>query len=181
MDSITRENCRLFLAVFIEDNDTNTRRLAKSIGCPEPTLTRIISGVTVPSGEMLKQTGLLLELGLQKYEKLSDAEKETLSETLGTIGGGVLGFGAITTAINSLGLAGLSAAGVTSGLAALGALVGGGMVAGVSVAAAIPLAVGGTGYAIIRAVKYFVGERQLDKVALAPKWESPPGPAGIAP
>ena len=58
-------------------------------------------------------------------------------------------------------------------LATLGSVIGGGMVAGLTVAATIPLAAGATGYAIIRAVKYFADEWQLNVTELNEHWEIP--------
>lgn len=114
-----------------------------------------------------------MELGFSRYSKLTEAEREKLSDTLGAVGGGAIGFGCVIAAVEGMGVAGLSAAGLTSGLSAMGALVGGGMTAGVAVAAAVPMAAMGIGYGIIRAVKYFISEAQLNADVLAPKWEMP--------
>jgi len=177
MNQITRENCRLLLAAFIEENDLNVRRIAKVIGCSEATLVRILAARSLPSDEMMKQVGILIELGFDSYSKLSNAQKEHISEALGIVGGGFIGFGSINAAIGSLGLvSGLSAAGMTSGLAALGAVVSGGMFAGVMVAAAIPIAAGATGYAIIKGVKYLANERHLNVTELDERWEIPIAP-----
>ncbi len=177
MNQITRDNCRLLLAAFIEENDLNVRRVAKVIGCSEATLVRILAAHSLPSDEMMKQVGILIELGFDLYSKLSNAQKEHISEALGTAGGGILGFGSISAAISSLGVvSGLSAAGMTSGLAALGTVVSGGMFAGVMVAAAIPIAAGAAGYALIKGVKYFANEWQLDVTELDERWEVPIAP-----
>ena len=170
-EELNRDNCRLLLASFMEENGLSVRNIAEAIGCPEATINRIKAMKTHPSDEFMKQTGIMIEIGFDKYSKLSQSEKEKISEAIGTIGGGVLGFGAISAAVSSMGIAGLSAAGITSGLAAIGALVGGGMVAGVTVAAAIPIAVGAAGYAIIKAVKYFFSEKALDSKEIDLKWE----------
>jgi len=161
IDEITKDNCRIFLASFMEQNDIASQNIAKAITCSEATINRIIARETHPSNEMIKQVGIMIAVGYERYVKLSKAEKEKISETIGALGGGILGFGAITAAISSLGFIGLSAAGVTSGLATLGTIIGGGMVAGISVAAAIPIAAGVLGYAIIKGVKYFISEQQL--------------------
>lgn len=114
----------------------------------------------------------MIGIGFDKYQKLTDSEKENISEKLGVVGGGTLGFASIAATISSLGsVAGLSAAGISSGLAALGAIVGGGMLAGVSVAAAIPLAAGAIGYGIIKGVKHLFGERYLNTEEIDQKWE----------
>ena len=174
MESIDRKNCSAFLAVFIEKNKLSVRKVAKAITCSETTLNRIIGGKTSPSDEMLRQSGIMFELGFDSYSKLSKAEKEKISEVIGTASGGVLGFGAITAAVGSLGsIAGLSAAGISTGLGALGAIVGGGMVAGISVAAAIPIAAGALGYALIKAVKGVCENYQTDQEKYDPFWEMP--------
>lgn len=171
INEITKDNCRIFLASFMEENDITSQSIAKAITCSEATIIRIIARETHPSNEMIKQVGIMIAVGYERYVKLSKAEKEKISETIGVLGGGILGFGAITAAIGSLGFAGLSAAGVTSGLATLGAIIGGGMVAGISVAAAIPIAAGALGYAVIKGVKYFITEQQLKADKPNPYWE----------
>lgn len=172
VDRLDRENCRLLLAALIEKEDLKVKRVAKAIGCSESTLARLLSRKTLPSDAMLKQVGILVELGFDHYSRLSEAEKEKISDTIGTAGGGALGFAAITAAIGALGsVSGLSAAGITSGLAALGTIVGGGMIAGVSVAAAIPLAGSVLGYSLIKTIKHFVGESELRKEELDSRWE----------
>ena len=174
MDQFTRDNSRLLLAAFIEENELNVRQVAKVIGCSEATLLRILAARSLPSDEMIKQIGILIELGFISYSKLSNTQKEHISEAIGTVGGGILGFGSITAAVSSLGvIGGLSAAGITSGLATLGTVVSGGMAAGVMVAAAIPIAAGGTGYAIIKGVKYLANEWQLNVTELDELWEIP--------
>ncbi len=178
MQEITRDNLRLLLAAFIEKQNLTTRRVAKVIGCSDATMTRLLLGTTLPSDEMMKQVGLMVGLGFDKYAALTETQKEQLAEKIGAVSSGVLGFSGITAAISALGLPGLSAAGITSGLAALGSVVGGGMIVGVSVAAAIPLAAGALGYAIIKGVKYFAGERELDLTDVNPRWEEVSGHDG---
>jgi hypothetical protein len=57
---------------------------------------------------------------------------------VGSVGGGVLGVGAVVYSVGALGVSGYSAAGLSSGLAAIGAPLGGGMAAGLAVAVAAP-------------------------------------------
>lgn len=172
---IDQENCRVLLAAFMDENEIGAPRIAKAIGCSHATLARILAGTTRPTPAFMKQVGILIELGFDAYSKLSDAQKETISEKIGTVGGGVVGFGSITAAVSASGaVAGLSAAGITSGLAALGAIVGGGMAAGVAVAAAIPIAGGAAGYAVIKGVKFFFSQNELNVERLDPKWEVRP-------
>ena len=175
IEQITAENCRALLAAFMEQNEIGVPRIAKVIGCSHATLARILAGSTHPTTEFMKQVGILIGVGFEKYGKLSNAQKETISETIGTVGGGAVGFGSIAAAISTSGaVAGLSAAGITSGLAALGAVVGGGMAVGVAVAAAIPIAAGAVGYGIIKGVKYFFSQSELNAEKLDPKWEVAP-------
>lgn len=155
MDSITRENCKVLLAVFIEENDLSAQEIAKAISCSEETISRILAGETLPTDKMLIEVGILIETGFDRYSNLSKSERKEILETIGTVGAGAIGFSAITASVSTLGaISGLSAAGVTSGLGALGAIVGGSMVAGISVAAAIPIAAGAAGYGVIKAAKF---------------------------
>ena len=172
MNQITRDNCRSLLAAFIEENDLDVRQVAKVIGCSEATLVRILAAHSSPSDEMMKQVGIIIELGFASYSILSNTQKEHMSEAIGTVGGGILGFGSISAAISSLGaVTGLSAAGITSGLSTLGAIVSGGMVGGVLVAATIPIVAGVTGYGIIKGVKYLANEWQLNVTEFDERWE----------
>lgn len=171
-EDITPTNCRLLLAAFIEKETLTAPSVAKAIGCRHATLARILSGKSIPTDALMKQVGIMIGIGFSKYETLSEAEKEKIAEAIGAVGGGVLGFGSIAAAVSASGaVAGLSAAGITSGLAAIGTIVGGGMMAGVAVAAAIPLAAGAIGYAVIKGVKYFFSETEFNKDELDPRWE----------
>ncbi len=71
------------------------------INCSEATIARILAKQTLPSDEMIQQVAIMIEIGFQKYLKLSQAEKEKRSETFGAIGGGLLGFNSINSAISS--------------------------------------------------------------------------------
>lgn len=173
MEEINRDNFRVLMSAFIEREEITVRKAAKAITCSEMTLNRIIGRKTLPSDEMLRQGGIMMGLGFKRYSKLSKAEKEKISEAIGTIGGGILGFGTITAVVSSLGIAGLSAAGIASGLAVLGGIIGGGMAAGVTVAAAIPIAIGALGYGIIKGVKAILEEYNLDQENYDPFWEMP--------
>jgi hypothetical protein len=170
---INEENFRVLLSAFIEQEQITVRKAAKVLTCSEMTLNRIIGRKTLPSNEMIRQGGIMMEIGFKRYSKLSKAEKENISEIIGTTGGGILGFGTITAAVSTLGFSGLSAAGITSGLATLGGIVGGGMVVGISVAAAIPIAAGILGYGVIKGVKAFFEQQALDQERYDPFWEKP--------
>ena len=106
-EEINRDNFRVLMSAFIEREVITVRKAAKALTCSEMTLNRIIGGKTLPSDEMLRQGGIMMELNFQRYSKLSKAEKEKISEAIGTVGGGVLGFGSITAVVSTLGYAGL--------------------------------------------------------------------------
>ena len=169
---INQENCRLLLAAYMEQENLAAPTIAKAIRCRHATLGRILLGSTMPTEEFVKQIGILIGIGYSRYAKLSESEKEKISEGIGVTAGGAIGFGSIASAVGASGsVLGLSAAGISSGLAAIGGAVGGGMVAGVAVIAAIPLAAGAIGYGIIKGVKYFFSEAELNKTELDPRWE----------
>jgi hypothetical protein len=169
---INEENCRLLLAVFMEKNHIAVPRVCRAIGCSKATLGRLLSFTTLPTAEFIKQTGIMIAIGIAKYENLSSAEKEKISEVIGTGSATAFGFAGIAAAVSASGtVAGLSATGISSGLYAIGTLVGGGMAAGVVVAAAIPLAAGAAGYGIIKGVKFFFSERELNSKEINPRWE----------
>jgi len=171
MENITVENYKELMSTYVDENKLTIKKVSKAIGCSELTLMRLILGKTIPSDDMLKQTGILFELGFKKYSKLSDAEKEKISELMGSIGGGALGFATITAAVSTFGVAGLSAAGISSGLAVLGGVIGGGMIAGVTVAATIPIATGLAGYGVIKLLKGGFQEVKVSMKNIDLKWE----------
>lgn len=174
MTNLNQINFPVVLAEFMTRHHLSARRIADAIACSEATLNRLLGGSTLATDEMLRQSMLLIELGFDRYSALTAAERDTLSETIGVIGGGVVGVGSVTAVVAASGsVAGLSAAGMTSGLAAMGAVIGGGMAAGIVVAAAMPIALAGVGYGIIRATKYFMSEWQLNEENFDAKWETP--------
>lgn len=173
MDKLNRSNFGYTLTQLTKAQKVTEKQIAKAIGCSYKTIERLTGGKSYPSDEMIKQGGTMILLGYERYSKLSSAEKEKISEKIGTIGGGVLGFGSITAVVSSLGFAGLSAAGVTSGLAALGAIIGGGMVAGITVAAAIPVSAAAVGYGAIKGIKALVTHYKFSQEGLDPIWELP--------
>ncbi len=173
-EAITRDNCRVFLAALMDREGAESKAVAKAIGCGQGTVERILAGKTAPSDDMLKQVGILSALGFSRYKKLSDAEKEKISEAIGAVSGAGLGFAGITAAVSAAGVVtGLSAAGIASGLAAIGALVGGGMVAGIVAVAAIPIAAGAAGYAIIKGIKAIFDGKGIEDERYDPAWELP--------
>lgn len=170
-EKLTKENLPVFLSAFLEKNTVSTSKVAKSIGCTAPTLNRIIAGESFATNELLKQCGILFEIGFERFDKLSSAEKEKISESIGTVGAAGVGFASISSAISVMGTAGLSAVGITSGLSALGALVGGGMIAGVAVAASIPIAAGALGYGLMKGIKSVFSDIQVSNENFDSKWE----------
>ena len=175
VDKIPSSSWAALFAAFLEKSKVKPRPAAKAIGCSEATMSRLLAGKSTPSEEMIKQSAVMIEIGFDRYRKLTKAEKEKISDALGAVSGGALGFAAVTAAVSTLGIAGLSAAGISSGLAALGAIVGGGMAVGISVAAAIPIAAGALGYGIIRGVKAIFEKKKLDTGKCDPLWELPWG------
>lgn len=173
MEKISRNDCSVFLAAFIEKNDLSVKKVSKAITCSTATLNRIVGGKTLASDEMLRQTAIMVELGFDSYSRLSKAEKEKISEILGVVGGGAIGIGSVTAAVSTLGVAGLSAAGIASGLSALGAIIGGGMAAGLSVVAAIPIGAAVLGYGVIKAVKATLESHKSGEEKYDPFWELP--------
>jgi len=171
VDSITKENFRLLLAAFMDENDLQARKVAKAIPCSERSINRLISGITHPTDEMMKQAGLLFATGYKTYSKLKASDKEKLSSAIAASGGAV-GFASITTVISASGtVIGLSGPGIVAGLSALGSIVGGGMAAGLVVTAAIPVAASAAGYGIFKGVMSLIEKKKLDSNKFDPKWE----------
>ena len=70
INEITKENCGVLLAAYIEKESISAREVAKAITCSEITVNRIIAGKTTPSSEMIKQVGIMIEIGFKLYKKL---------------------------------------------------------------------------------------------------------------
>ncbi|MCQ4141905.1 hypothetical protein [Chryseobacterium sp. EO14] len=171
MQNITRENYSEILHDFINKYNLNKKKISKVIGCSSATMERLLNGNSLPSDEMLKQTGILITLGIEKYSKLTKTERENISELLGTLSGGGLGFATITAIVSELGFLGLSGAGIMSGLAVLGSAVGAGAAAGIVVAATVPIAAGAAGYGIVKAVKAITRKYKNKSTFIDNKWE----------
>jgi predicted XRE-type DNA-binding protein len=172
-NNLTKENLHQFLNAFIEQNKLTTEKVARAIDCPKSSVERVLSGQTLPSNELLKQCAIMMEIGYPKYKKLNNAEKEKISESIGSVGGGVLGFGAISSAVSASGVVGLAGgAAITSGLAGLGAIVGGGMAAGIAVAAALPIAGIALGYGMIKGIKLLIRNHKHSKKEIDSNWET---------
>lgn len=171
-NKLTKHNLPDYLAAFMHTNELRIKEVSKPIGCSTASIERILKHKTSPTDEFLKQSGIMISIGYEKYVNLSNAEKEKISETIGAIGGGTLGFGSITAAISASGtVVGLSAAGITSGLAAIGALVGGGMTAGILMVAIIPAAAAGICYIAIKGIKEIFSNSNSNNIDQ--KWEEP--------
>ncbi|ACS79494.1 helix-turn-helix domain-containing protein [Maridesulfovibrio salexigens] len=168
LESLTAENCGEKLLLVRDVSNLTRRELAKVIGCSESTLSRIERGVSKPTNEFLSRLLALVTIGYYKYSQLSEAEKEKISETIGTSGGVLAGVGGAIAAIGAAGVVpGLSAAGITSGLAAIG----GSMLGGVAVVAAIPIATGAAGYALVKGIKAICDSNRLSCTAVDDKYE----------
>ena len=171
-ERITQDNFRVMLSKFCFNNYLESPKVAKRLKMSPSTWNRLLKGESCPTEKTLKSCGLMFEMGFEKFSKLSKAEEESLSEKLGSLGGGVVGLASIKAAIAASGsVAGLSAAGVTSGLAGLGGLVGGGMVAGVATAALIPVAAGTSGFFLIKLLKHGITCIDRYKNKLDPRFE----------
>jgi hypothetical protein len=174
MEDLNRDGFVREFGDFLDRHQISALSAAKAIGCSEMTMNRLLGNIepsTLPTDEMLKQAGCMMALNYTRYSKLSRAEKRQLSETIGTVVGGSLGFAAITTTISGSGVAGLSAAGISSGLASMGGIIGGGMAAGVAVAATLPIAIGGAGFGIVKVAKYLRVQKSLKSTHLDSNWE----------
>jgi hypothetical protein len=119
---------------------------------------------------MLRLSGLVA-IGHAKYSKMSESDKEKVSEYIGATGGIAAGIGGAIAAISASGaVAGLSAAGITSGLAALG----GSMLGGLAVVAVIPVVAGAAGYGLIKGIKAICDANRLDCKEIDNHWEIVP-------
>jgi DNA-binding transcriptional regulator YiaG len=168
-EPVTKENCGEKLRLIRELLHMSRRELARIIGVSESTLRRLEDGSTLPTDEFINRLQALCVIGAEKYPKLSTAEKEKISEVVGTVGGTVAGVGGSIAAIGAAGaVSGFSAAGITSGLAAIG---GGAMLTGIGVVAVIPVLTGLAGYGLIKGIKAICEANKLSCNEVNEKWE----------
>ncbi len=166
---LNQDDFRNYLIAFMDKENKTMDEIARAINCPRASIERIVMGKSFPSDEMIKQGAILMDIGYEKFVKLSASEKEKISGKIGAIGGAGLGFASVTAAVGASGsVVGLSAAGVTSGLAALG---GGAMATGLLTVAAIPVAAGAVGYGLVKFVKWIFTEDDIEQKDFSSKWE----------
>ena len=167
-EEITKQNCGEKLKLVRELAAISRRELAKILGCSEATIRRIESGASEPTDAFMNRLRALCLIGKARFEAMTDAEKEKISEYIGTAGGVTAGIGGAIAAIASAGtVSGLSAAGITSGLAAIG----GSMLTGIGVVAAIPIATGLLGYGLVKGIKAICEANDLDSQEVNGYWE----------
>ena len=149
-ETITKENCGEQIRLVRKVSGMTRAELAQILGCAESVITRLKTKKTMPSEDFLGLLKALSVIGYYRFSKISNTQKESVSEAIGAATGGVVGMAGSIAAVTASGVAGLSATGVATGLAALGM---GSMVAGIGVVAAIPCAVGLAGYGLIKGIK----------------------------
>ena len=168
-EHVTKKNCGAKLRLIRELLGISRRELARIIGVSESTLRRLEENNTLPTDEFMNRLQALCVIGAAKYGKLTDSEKEKVSEVIGVAGGVVAGVGGSIAAIGAAGaVSGFSAAGITSGLAAVG---GGAMLAGIGVVAAIPVATGLLGYGLVKGIKSICEANNLSCTEVNERWE----------
>ena len=171
LEPITPENCGEKLKLVRDVSGLSRRELAAAIGVAESTIYRLEKRQTLPSSDFMLRLSGLVVIGHAKYSKMSEDEKEKVSEYIGAAGGIAAGVGGAIGAISVSGaVAGLSAAGITSGLAALG----GSMLGGVAMVAAIPLAAGAAGYGLVKGIKAICRANKLKCKERNKHWEIVP-------
>ncbi len=167
-EDITKENCGEKLKLVRRISGISRRELAKVIGVAESTIYRLEVGKTQPTDGFMLRLSALVAIGYAPYSKLSEKEKEHMSDYIGAAGGFAAGIGGSIGAISASGaVAGLSAAGITSGLAALG----GTMLGGIVVVGTIPVAAGFASWGLVKGIKAICEANKLDCREVDGHWE----------
>lgn len=174
MENLNSDNYSKILNSWINENKVKPSNLAKAMNCSVPTLDRLLKKHSYPTDEMIRQTVIMITVGFKKYSNMSKAEKETISEKIGSISGAGLGFASVSAVVGGLGTAGLSAAGIMSGLATAGGFLGGGAAVGVAVVAIVPFIAAGLGYGLIKGIKWTVADFNSKIEKIDPLWENNP-------
>lgn len=171
LEPMTPENCGDKLKLVREVSGMSRRDLAKVLGVAESTIYRLETKKTLPTMDFLLRLNALVAIGYSSFTKMSEKDKEKVSEYIGTTGGIAAGVGGAIGAISASGaVAGLSAAGITSGLAALG----GSMLGGIAVVATIPVAAGFAGYGLVKGIKAICNANRLECKEVNEHWELVP-------
>jgi len=166
---VTKDNCGSKIKLIKKVAGISHKNFAKTIGVSESTLRRLENRKNDPTEDFMNRLMALSYVGVMKYGKMSDSDKEKISEFVGTSGGVVAGVGGSIAAIGAAGVVGgFSAAGITSGLAAIG---GGTMLAGIGVVAAIPVATGALGYGLVKGIKAICKANNLSSDEVNDRWE----------
>jgi DNA-binding XRE family transcriptional regulator len=173
LELLTEKNCGEKLKLVREVQGISRRDLAKVLGVAESTIYRLETKKTLPTTEFMLRLSGLVAIGFGTFSKISEKDKEKLSQYIGTAGGVAAGVGGAIGAISASGaVAGLSAAGITSGLAAIG----GSMLGGLAVTMTIPLVVGAAGYGLVKGIKAICEANKLDCKEVDNNWEIVPRP-----
>jgi len=171
LEAITPENCGKKLRLVREVSGLSRRDLAKVLGVAESTIYRLETKKTLPTTDFMLRLSALVAIGYARFSKMSEKDKEKISEYIGAGGGIAAGIGGAIGAISASGaIAGLSAAGITSGLAALG----GSMLGGIAVVATIPVAAGFAGYGLVKGIKAICEANKLECKEVDEHWELVP-------
>lgn len=168
LEPITKDNCGNKLRLVRKVSGLSRRKLAETLGVKESTIGRLENKKTLPSQDFLNRLQGLQVVGYATFKRLSEADKEKISEFIGTgagVAGGVAASVAMISTAGSVG--GLSAAGITSGLAAIG----GSMLGGIVAVALIPLAAGALGYGAIKGIKKICESNKLSCKEFDDRWE----------
>lgn len=172
MENLNYDNYSKTLDTWIKENKLTLARVAKAINCSIPTLDRLLKKECYPTDEMIRQTVVMITIGFSKYSKMSNAQKETISEKIGTVSGAGLGFASVSAVVGSLGTAGLSGAGIMSGLATAGGFLGGGAAAGIAVVAVVPILAAGLGFGLIKGIKWTIADYNSKIEKNNARWET---------
>ena len=171
LETITTENCGKKLKLVREVSGLSRRELAKVLGVAESTIYRLETKKTLPTTDFMLRLSALVAIGYARFSKMSEKDKEKISEYIGAAGGLAAGIGGAIGAISASGaVADLSAAGITSGLAALG----GSMLGGIAVVATIPVAAGFAGYGLVKGIKAICEANKLECKEVDEHWELVP-------
>lgn len=122
-DSVTRRNYFIFLTTHIKHEKLSSKQVAKVIGCSTPTVKRLADGEFWPTDEMLKQSVVMFEIGIDRYGRLTKPEREKAAEAIRVVGDSVK-IATVTNAVRAIGLEGVC---VGSGLTAMAVLIGSGL------------------------------------------------------
>lgn len=162
-ESVTRENCgRVLKELRQRFGSMSVAELAKTLGVARSTVMRVEAGQTMPSEDILNRLKAIQVIGISRFQRLSETDKNRLSQVIEEMGENPELFA------KSGMLRELTSAGI---LAGLGTIAGTSLNVSASVVSSIPILSSLAGYGLVKGLKSVLEANNLSCVENEGVWE----------